>query len=65
MKPRFAHRIKIDTPWIPAAQTDISKTFARVRKQFAAQQAEAAVRPTKRNPELPAVAAIQFRRKSA
>lgn len=47
-RPRMAHKTRIDRPWTPAAATDISKTFARIRREQqeskALEQANVAVR---------------------
>lgn len=45
MKPPMAHKINIPRPWVPSAATDISKTFARIRKQQA--EAQKKVQPIK------------------
>lgn len=46
MKPPMAHKIHIPRPWVPAAATNVAKTFDRIRKQQAAQKSN--VQPIKR-----------------
>ena len=33
MKPKFDHKVIRPKPWVPANQTDVSKTFARIKKE--------------------------------